>query len=139
MKGIVCMFAGGSAPAIFALACVLALASCGRDAPEATLDSVKGFLAKRDFKSATIQLKNVLQKNPENPEARFLLGKLLFESGQLPVAMVELQRARDLKYASDEVVPILCYRGRVAPYCQHRAVPAHAGTLPERNGLHVRG
>ena len=50
------------------------LAACGRDDPQALLASAKQYIAKRDFAASAIQLKNVLQKAPDHPEARYLLG-----------------------------------------------------------------
>src|SRR5512145_2547004 len=83
------------------------LGGCGGDSPDALIASGKDFLAKKDRKAAVIQLKNALQKNPELGEARFLLGKALLESGDVAGAEVELRKALDLKYASDQSIPLL--------------------------------
>ena len=53
----------------------MALAGCGKETPEALVDSAKAFSAKGDYKAAVIQLRNVLQKQPQNAEARYLLGR----------------------------------------------------------------
>ena len=90
-----------------ALAAALTLSACGGDQPEKLVESAKGYLAKNDPNAAVIQLKNALQKNPEFAEARFLLGKTALTTGDIPTAEKELRRAYELKYAPDQVVPLL--------------------------------
>lgn len=86
-----------------ALASLILIAGCGVGGGD-SLESAKEYLAKRDHKAALIELKTVLQKSPSSAEARFLYGKALLASGDAASAVVELQRARELKYAEDEVV-----------------------------------
>jgi putative PEP-CTERM system TPR-repeat lipoprotein len=81
-------------------------AGCG-DSPEAMLASAKDYLAKNDHAAATIQLKNALSKNPNSGEARFLLGRALLDGGDPVAAEVELRKASELKFAADQVVPVL--------------------------------
>ena len=83
------------------------LLGCGNETPEKLLASAKDYLAKNEPKTAVIQLKTALQRNPKLPEARFLLGKALLASDDAVAATVELTKARDLKYPADEVVPLL--------------------------------
>lgn len=84
----------------------LLLVACG-DKPEAMLSSAKDYLAKNDSKAAVIQIKNALQKNPDMPEARFLLGQALLESGDPAGAETELRKALALKYPQDPILPLL--------------------------------
>jgi Flp pilus assembly protein TadD len=84
----------------------LLLAACG-DKPQAMLVSAKNYLAKNDTKSAVIQIKNALQSDPNLPEARFLLGTALLESGDPVGAETELRKARELKHPQDLVIPPL--------------------------------
>ena len=58
-------------------------------------------------KAATIELKNALQKNPNNPVARFLLGKVHLESGNPAGAEKELTRAKKLGVGDKEILPLL--------------------------------
>jgi putative PEP-CTERM system TPR-repeat lipoprotein len=58
---------------------------------------------KNEFKSAVIQLKNLLQNSPSSAEGRFLLAKSLAESGDLTGAEIELKRATELRYSTDEI------------------------------------
>lgn len=92
--------------AIVTLAATFFGAGCG-DSPDAMLASAKEYLAKNDHAAATIQLKNVLAKNPDSAEARFLLGKSLLESGDVVTAEVELRKALELKHPADQVIPLL--------------------------------
>lgn len=92
--------------ATIAVAAALLLAGCG-DSPEALLSSAKDYMAKNDYKAATIQIKNVLQKQPDSGEARRLLGLALLASGDASAAEIELSKARDLKQPPDQVLPKL--------------------------------
>ncbi len=90
-----------------ALLATLLLAGCGGENPTALLSSAKESLLKHDHKTAVIQLKNALQKDPQLAEARFLLAKALLEGSDPTGAEVELRKAKDLNYPADEVVPLL--------------------------------
>lgn len=93
--------------AISLLLVALLLTACGGDNPDTLLASAKEYMAKNDNKAAIIQIKNALQSDPSQPEARFLLGKALLDSGDAAAAELELKKALDLKQAPDQVVPLL--------------------------------
>ena len=82
------------------------LAGCSQS-PEEMLDSAKGYLQKNDLNAASIQLKNALQENANLAEARFLLGKVNLDTRDLPGAVKEFERALQLGYPREEVVPQL--------------------------------
>ena len=84
----------------------LLLAACS-EKPEAMIISAKDYLAKNDRTAAVIQIKNALQSDPNLPEARFLLGSALLDSGDPVGAETELRKALDLKHPQDAVVPPL--------------------------------
>lgn len=84
----------------------LLLAACGPN-PEAMVDSAKSYLAKNDLNAASIQLKNALQERGDLAEARFLLGKVNLQQGNVAGALKELQRAAELGFAEDQVAPFL--------------------------------
>ena len=86
-----------------ALALTLSLAACGTDDPAALVASAKAYIAKRDYTAATIQAKNALQKDPDNREARYVLGLASLEAGDIVSAELNLNKAIELGYASDEV------------------------------------
>lgn len=92
--------------AVTLLLASLLLAACN-DKPELMLSSAKDYLAKNDSKAAVIQIKNALQSNPDLPEARYLLGTALLDSGDPAGAEQELRKALDMKYPQDAVVPQL--------------------------------
>jgi len=86
-----------------ALALAASLSGCGSDDPAALMASAKQHMAKRDFNASVIQLKNVLQKTPENAEARYLLGVASLEQGDPVAAQIELDKAVAHGFASDEL------------------------------------
>ena len=90
-----------------ALLATMVFTACGGESPDAMLSSAKDYIAKNDTKAAVIQLKNALQENPNLAEARFLLGEALLEGGDPTSAEVELRKSIDLKYPSDQAVPLL--------------------------------
>lgn len=85
------------------LALLLLAAGCARDNPEALVASAKEYIANADFNASIIQLKNVLQKNPKNAEARYLLGLALLNNGDATSAEIELNKAVGLGLTSDEL------------------------------------
>jgi len=85
----------------------LALAGCGKETPEALVASAKSLAAKGDSKGAVIQLRNVLQKQPQNAEARYLLGQALNEQMDYVSAEKELLKALEYRYTQDRVYPEL--------------------------------
>ena len=95
------------------LAITLALAGCSGEDPQKMVASARDYIAKNDTPAAIIQLKNALQEKPDLAEARFLLGKALLTKGDVPGSQIELQKARDLGYAANEVTPLLV-RSRIA-------------------------
>lgn len=85
--------------------CFLGLASTlmASSVEEARSDAVQG-----EVKSAIIKLKNVLQKDPENVEARLLLGNIYLNGGDTASAEKELRRALRLGAPLGEVAePLL--------------------------------
>ncbi len=83
------------------------LAACGAQSPERLLASAKEYLAKGDSNAAVIQLKNVLQQNPDQGEARLLLGGALLDKRDFASAEKELRRALELGQSPDVVLPLL--------------------------------
>lgn len=56
----------------------------------------QGYFDQGDYKSAIIQLKNALQKNSENLEARILLGKVYLKAKEPLNAAKELEKAQTI-------------------------------------------
>ena len=91
------------------LSCLLLLAGCsGSDMTDAEhLQRAKQFLAQGDTKAGIIEFKNALRKNPNNAEARWLLGELYLELGAGADAEKELARARELGVGDEVLLPKL--------------------------------
>src|SRR5437667_2696653 len=87
--------------------CVGLLASCGGDTPDTLVKSGKDYLAKHEYSAAVIQLRNALQKAPNNGEARYLLGTALNENRDPANAEKELRKALELGYSPDQALPAL--------------------------------
>ena len=85
------------------LTLAMVLAGCGRENPQALVSSAKELLAKGDASASIIQLKNALQKEPNNAEARYLMGVALLEQRELVSAEIELNKAAGLGFTSDEL------------------------------------
>ena len=84
------------------------MTACGKAQDSQTLvTEAKQYQQKGDNKAAIIQLKNALQKNPDDTEARYLLGTIYNESGDPQSAEKELRKALGLGMSSDKVLPNL--------------------------------
>src|SRR5947207_10550125 len=94
--------------ALLALALAIGIAACGnRNDPSSFVVSAKSYMAKSDYKAAVIQLKNAIEKAPNDGEARFLLAKTLLDTGDSVGAETEVRKAIDLKYSVDDTYPLL--------------------------------
>ncbi len=86
----------------------LSIAACGNTKDTETLIAeAKQYQQSGDNNSAIIQLKNAIQQEPNNREARFLIGVSYTETGDALSAEKELNRALDLGMDADKVIPIL--------------------------------
>jgi cellulose synthase operon protein C len=99
----------GSLLSTLALSVVLALslAACSRESPQVLIASGKKYLEAKDPRAAIIQFKAALQADAQSGEARYLLGQTLLDSGDAIGATTELQKALDLKYSLEKVVPAM--------------------------------
>ncbi|MES2740015.1 MAG: XrtA/PEP-CTERM system TPR-repeat protein PrsT [Pseudomonadota bacterium] len=89
-------------------ALLVGLAGCaGAPDPASLLSDAEHYRQKGQFKAAIIQLKNVLQTQPEHIQARTKLGELYIEAGDLPSAEKELRRALALGAAPARILPAL--------------------------------
>lgn len=100
---------------MIALITAVALGGCSRG--QSSLEYLKDaerYHASGDDKSAIIQLKNALQKDPNNGDARFLLGKIYSDNGNFAAAEDELQMAMQLEKDRGKVQVVLggVYLGR---------------------------
>lgn len=86
------------APAVlvFTLGCISGCDRLRSFTEQELIQRAKTFELNGDDKSAVIELKNALQKNPNNVEARWLLGEIYIRTGQANEAEKELLKARQL-------------------------------------------
>lgn len=71
-------------------------AGCGQPTEAEFIANAKRFQESGKLQASVIELKNALGKNPDNPEARRLLGLVMLQLGNAPVAEKELKRAMEL-------------------------------------------
>jgi Tfp pilus assembly protein PilF len=86
----------------------LAMIACNKPQDAQTLVAdARNYQQKGDNKAAIIQLKNSLQQNPNDPEARYLLGTIYNKTGDLQSAEKELRKALSLGMSPAKVWPEL--------------------------------
>jgi len=107
------------------------LGACSDESAPALLQSARQYIAKNDRASAVIQLKSALQKAPDSPEGRFLLGSVLLESGDAIAAQIELRKALGFKHPPAQVVPVLARAMLSAG--QHQKLTGEFGRIDLRN------
>lgn len=78
-----------------------------RKSPEDHLKAGIAMHQSGDLKGAAIELKNTLQAAPNNPDARYLLGRIHFSSGDYAAAEKELKKARELGNGDAELDAML--------------------------------
>ncbi len=81
------------------------LLGCGAEKTDVEyLESAKSLAASGDIKSYAIELKNALQQNPKNAEARFLLGQYYVNNQLGAPAEKELEKAIEYGMQKSEVL-----------------------------------
>ena len=76
------------------------VAACDEEQPqlEELLQRGQDALQRGDVQASLIQAKNVLQRDPNHAEARFLLGNAYLEAGNGKAALEQLERAQKLGF-----------------------------------------
>jgi putative PEP-CTERM system TPR-repeat lipoprotein len=82
----------------FALLTPPMMQGCGAPDPATLIAKADGYLAKHDYKAAVIELKNALVAQPDNGQARYLLGVIYNDMEDYASAESELRRALGLNY-----------------------------------------
>lgn len=80
---------------LLSLALLLVLAGCAPKG-EALYARAETAMGKGDVRAAVIDLRTLIQSEPQNAKARALLGDAMVRSGQIAAGEIELQKARDL-------------------------------------------
>lgn len=85
---------------------IVALTACGAASDEQVLANVKSYQEKGETRTAIIELKALLQRSPDNAEARFALGELSLSQGDVDGAINQFSRIVD-KIDNSRVFPLL--------------------------------
>ncbi len=89
-------------------ACVLLLSGCGLwMGSSERLERAQEARERGDIRAAIIQLKELLQEQPDMAEARLELGTISLQVGDIPSAVTELELARKGSLPADRIVPPL--------------------------------
>ena len=97
----------GLRTAVLALFAAALLAGCGKQDAGELLRSARDYQAKNDHAAAIIQLKNLVQQQPQNGEARLLLGRSHLAVGDADSAEKEFRRALEYGQPAATVTPLL--------------------------------
>lgn len=89
-----------------AAAAVGLLAACSGQDPAQLIKAGRAHLDKKEYRAASIEFKNALQKDGDLSEARLLLGRTLLESGDSAGALVEFRKLTTAGYEPDQVAPL---------------------------------
>lgn len=99
---------------------LLLLAACTKS-PEEQLADARAQIGEKDYATAVVTLKNLLQDAPDNVDGRLLLAKVSLAFGDPLAAEKELQRAQDLGADALDHMPMY--------YAVQLAVGNNAGVL----------
>ena len=84
------------------------LTAChGTQSSDSLLAEAQQYRQKGEARAAIIQLKNLLQKEPENRQGRMLLGSIYLDTGEALSAEKELRKAQALGLPAAQVLPLL--------------------------------
>lgn len=96
---------------------VVVLAAACTDSPDQVLQRSQQHLERSDYRSAVVELKALLQREPKNAQARWLLAEVYLQMEDGASAEKELLRAGSLGVSGDSVLPwlarALLLQGRV--------------------------
>ena len=92
-------------PLLIALA--MSSAACAPKG-EALYNRANESLAKGDTRAAVIDLRNLVDSEPQSAKARALLGQALVQSGDLQGGAIEIQKAKDLGAKADVLMVPEC-------------------------------
>jgi putative PEP-CTERM system TPR-repeat lipoprotein len=86
---------------------VVVLMACRNESAADLIRSAREYHASGDHKAAVIQLKNAVQKQPENGEARLLLGQSSLLAGDAASAEKEFRKAAEFGQPPAVVTPLI--------------------------------
>ncbi|EWH11133.1 hypothetical protein DS2_04730 [Catenovulum agarivorans DS-2] len=83
------------------------MAGCGQQSYQSNLEQAQQQLSKEQEQAAVISLKNAIQQDPNQSEARVLLGSVYARQGLFSAAEKELTKAIELGAKESQVLPVL--------------------------------
>lgn len=118
------------------------IAACNsKDDVQGLIADAKEYQEKGEQKAAVIQLKNVLQQQPDNAEARALLGAIYLETGDFASAEKEVRKALSLGADQGSLMPALgkslLHQGQYQKVLDEVQLPS--GVKPDAQYFTVRG
>lgn len=84
-------------------ATLVLISSCSQPQGAALLQRAQSSMAAGDYRAAAIDLKNLLRAEPDNAQARLVLGELMIRAGDARGGVRELRQARELGLASADL------------------------------------
>ena len=89
------------------LSSLVGLSGCQQKTSEDHIAAAKEFVIDGDQQAAIVELKNAIQLDPKQAEARFELGNLYLEQNKYQAAEKELSRAMELGFSASKTIPLL--------------------------------
>jgi len=89
------------------LSTLIGLGGCQQKTSEEHLAAAKEFVINGDQQAAIVELKNAIQLDPKQAEARFELGNLYLQQNKYQEAEKELNLAMELGYSASKTIPLL--------------------------------
>ena len=87
---------------------VIGISACSENkSVESYVNEAQSLIVEKKNNAAIISLKNAIKSDTKNAQARFLLGQLYLSEGDAENAVKELERAEQLKFSADKVLPLL--------------------------------
>ncbi len=80
---------------IFIFSVLLLVACSGEVNDQESVQAATQYIAAQQLRAASLELKNALQANPKNAEARYLLGQLYLTIGDMDFAAKEFRKAEE--------------------------------------------
>nr|WP_297349563.1 XrtA/PEP-CTERM system TPR-repeat protein PrsT [uncultured Glaciecola sp.] len=93
--------------AVLLLTALIGMSGCQKKTSEDHISAAKAFVVDGDQQSAIVELKNAIQVDPKQAEARFELGNLYLGQNNYQAAEKELNRAMELGYSPAKTIPLL--------------------------------
>lgn len=90
-----------------AVACGALLLACSGPDSASLISEARKKLDAQDYRAALIELKNAIQRDEGNTEARFLLAKTLLDLGDAAGARIELTKLRSQGFPENQLLPLL--------------------------------